>query len=303
MKNIFFKLLTITLVCFGILTLTVVFCSCKSNKIPETIKLYNTESQSIETLDFNKYIESVVFAEIGANTPLEAIKAQAVLARTFVLDFIKNNKSKYEGADISNDITEALAYKQNTSTDVKNAVKKTKNEVVKYNGELIKAYFFANSGGVTASPKEGLSLVSENYPYLKSVKSPETAENSKSYSFSVVITKNQVLNALRTMGISVASITSFEKGETGESGRCISFIIGGKEVNANTFRLTIGSTLIKSTLIDNISISGNNITLTGRGYGHGVGLSQEGAIVLANNQKTYKEIINYYFENVEIVKA
>jgi len=303
MKNIFSRLLIITLAFFGILTMTVVFCSCKNSKVPQTIKLYNTETNQIETLDFDKYLEGVVYAEIGATTPFEAIKAQAVLARTFVLDFIKNSKSKYEGADISNDISEALAYKQNTSTDVKNAVKKTKDQVVKYNGELIKAYFFANSGGITASPKEGLSLVSENYPYLKSVKSPETAENSKSFNFTTTITKNQVLNALRTMGISVASVTSFEKGEIGESGRCISFMIGGKEVNANTFRLTIGSTLLKSTLIDTITINGNNITITGKGYGHGVGLSQEGAIVLANNQKTYKEIIDYYFENVEIVKA
>lgn len=302
MKKIFSKLLIITLMCFSFIALTVVFCSCKSSKIPQTIKLYNTETNKIETLDFDKYIEGVVFAEIGATTPFEAIKAQAVLARTFVLDFLNNNKSKYEGADISNDITEALAYKYNSNIDVKNAIKKTKNEVVKYNGEYIKAYFFANSGGKTATIKEGLSLASDNYPYIKSVISPETPENSKSYNFVATITKNQVLNALRSMGISVASVTSFEKGEIGESGRCISFIVGGKEVNANTFRLTVGSTILKSTLIDKITVNGNNITFSGRGYGHGVGLSQEGAIILANNQKTYKEIIDYYYNNVEIVK-
>ena len=254
-------------------------------------------------MGFNDYIAGVVFAEIGEDAPKEALKAQSVLARTFALNFIKNNKSKYENADISNDITEAQAFKKTNSEKIYNAVKETNNIVVKCKNEYINPLFFANSGGVTASVNEGLNLSDENYEYIKSVQSPENQTNSNSFSFYCTLSKNQILNATRNMGITLANVSSFKKGEIGESGRCKTFIIGGKEVDANTFRLQVGSTILKSTLIDTISVSSSSVTIKGKGYGHGVGLSQEGAIILANEGKNYRDILNFYFDKISIEKA
>ena len=298
-KHIF--ILTAIFLLFG--GLTAVFCSCSNKNIPKTIKVYMTETKQTQKLDFDDYISGVVEAEIGEDAPKEAIKAQAVLARTFALNFMKNNKSKYENADISDDITEAQAYKKSTSSKIERAVKETKDIVLKCNKEYINPLFFANSGGVTATASEGLGLSSETYNYIKSVKSPETENNSNSYSWNCTLSKNQILNATRNMGVNLANVSTFKKGETGESGRCKTFIIGGKEIDANTFRIQVGSTILKSTLIDNISVSSSSVTISGKGYGHGVGLSQEGAIVLAKEGKSYKEILDFYFKNISIEKA
>jgi len=296
------KTLSLCLIMLCFITSPFILTACKKSADERTIKLYDIDSKQVLSMKLSTYLEGVVAAEIGENSPQEALKAQAVLARTFTLNFLANNKSKYDGADISNDITEAQAYRKTSSENIKKAVKATKGQVVKYDGEYIAAYFFSNSGGQTANAKEGLSISSDNPPYLKSVKSPETSENSKNYSFKATISKTQILNALRTMGQTVSSVSTFEMGEKGESGRCLTFIVGGKSINANTFRLTVGSTLLKSTLIDKITMESSSVTFEGRGYGHGTGLSQEGAIVLAKEGKNFKEIINFYFTGVQIVK-
>lgn len=301
-KNIKYCFLTFSLSILFTISLFS-FSACEKSDIPKTINVYITEQNQVEQISFDHYIAGVVQAEISESAPEEALKAQAILARTFTLNFLKNNKSKYENADISNDITEAQAYQTCTSEKIKEAVQKTKKQTLKCKNQYITPLFFANSGGKTANPSEGLNLNDEDYFYIKSVDSPETIDNSNNYSWTATLTKSQILNTLKELGISVASISSFKIGETGESGRAKTFIIGGKEVNANNFRLKIGSTLLKSTLIDEISVNSSNIIIKGRGYGHGVGLSQEGAIILANQGKDYKSIILHYFQDVKIVKS
>ena len=286
-------LLTICLLPLGVLT------SCK--KDDKKIKMYNINTQTIETLSLNQYLEGVVAGEMENNSPIEALKAQAVLARTFTLKFLEFGTSKYDGADISNDITEAQAYNPDYINDaIKQAVKETDGQVVKNAGQLIDAYFHANSGGHTADLKEGLNYQDEQPSFIKSTKSPETAENSNNFNWSCEISKDEILNALRNMGVTVSSINTFSCGDKGESGRCLNFIIGGKQVNANTFRLNVGGTLLKSTLIEKIEVSTSSVKFTGKGYGHGVGMSQEGAKILAKDGKNYKEIIDYYFNDIEI---
>lgn len=274
-----------------------VLISCKDSD--RKIKLYNTSTKTIQTIPFETYIEGVVAGEIENNAPEEALKAQAVLARTFALKFLESSTSKYEGADISDDITEAQAYNPDAINDaIKKAVKETKGKTVKYDGQYINAYFHANSGGKTALCKEGLSFSDDEPEYIKSVSSPENEENSNNFTWTATIGKDKILSALREIGVSVSSVSSFSIGEKGESGRAITFVVGGKQINANTFRLKVGSTLLKSTLIDSISLNESAVTFSGKGYGHGVGMSQEGAKILASQGKSYKEIIEYYFKDV-----
>ena len=215
-----------------------IFVSC--DKDSETkIKLYNTQTESIEKIDIESYLEGVVAGEINNDAPIEALKAQAVMARTFTYKFLESSTSKYEGADISTDITEAQAYAKDKINDkIKKAVKETSGQTVKYEGEYINAYFHSNSGGKTALLKDGFSLSSENLPYLKSVKTGETNSNSNNYSWSYTFSKDEILNALRNMGASVSNVSSFKKGEVSESGRCLTLIIGGKEISAANFTET-----------------------------------------------------------------
>lgn len=297
LKIITFVILFISIVISSLF----IFSNCSNNE-EKIIKLFNTQTNKIENISLDNYISGVVAGEISNEAPLEALKAQAILARTFTLKFLKENKSKFKGADISTDITEAQAYNKNNINDkIIKAVNETKNLVITYNNDYINSYFFSNSGGITALHEESFSSSDNNFKYIKSVNSPENKSNSINYSWTYSFDKNQILNALRNMGVSISTISSFSKGEIGPSGRCITFNVGGKEISSNTFRINIGSIKMKSTLIDNIDVKENSITFTGRGYGHGVGLSQEGSIILANQGKTYKEIINYYFNNVDIV--
>lgn len=312
------KMLIFVMGVFFIFYITIFFVACtnevKDNDIiPENIKtendgvpilkIYNTSTKELEEENIENYLFGVLAGEMYNNFELEALKAQAILARTYALDFIKNKTSKYEGADISNDINEAQAYDRESINDnIRKAVSETKGKVVLKNGELIKAWFHANSGGVTTTASNGLSY-KETENFTKSVVSPENDENSKNYSWGVVFKKTEILEALRELGKSTDSCSNFYISEKDESGRAKTIHIGDVDVSANEFRLKIGSTKMKSTLITNIKVYANTIYIEGRGYGHGVGMSQWGANVLANQGKSAEEIINYYFKDVEIMPA
>ena len=267
---------------------------------PEKVKVYNTETKKVEEMEFSLYLYRVLAGEIHNNWPTEALKAQAILARTYTINFLKNKKSKYEGADISTDISEAQAYnEQNVNDAIKKAVDDTKNKVVTYKGELIEAWFFSNSGGKTTTATVGLSR-SENPEYIVSVSSPENEDNSDNFSWTATISKTKILSALREMGISVSNINSFEIANKDGTGRAINFLIGGAQVRAADFRIKVGSTELKSTKIENIIVSRNSVYFAGKGYGHGVGLSQWGAKVMADQGKSAEDIIKHYYSGVEI---
>lgn len=291
---------SIVIVLFLILTIPMFafFASCKKST-SESIKVFMSDTEQIETMPLETYIEGVVAAEIENDAPIEALKAQAVLARTFAVKYISEGNCPHKGADISTDIKEAQAYDPSrVYSNIKEAVKQTKGIVVKYDGELINAYFHANSGGKTTTSRNGLNT-EEDYPYLKVVSTGETEINTKNYNFSATFKKDEILSALRNMGVSVSSASNIQKGELDESGRCKTLFVGGKEVDANTLRLNLGSTKLKSTLIESIKDTGSEVVFTGRGYGHGVGLSQEAASFMAEGGKDYRQIISFFFDGIE----
>ena len=307
------KTLFMVVFCFA---LALNFCGCKNNNSVEVelpneiskvtednepiLKVYDTSSKSIKEMSLEKYLLGVVAGEMYNSWELEALKAQAVLARTYTLYFLQNFSSKYEGADISNDVTEAQAYNESMINDnIKKAVEETKGKVLTVDGEIIETWFHSNSGGVTTTSNNGLNNKADE-KYTKVQKSVETAENSQNYEWRATFSKDKVLNAIREMGASISSISSFSIGEVDASGRAKTFKIGGSEIDANTFRLKLGSTEMKSTKITNLVVSSTSIYMEGKGYGHGVGMSQWGAKILAQEGKDYQEILNFYFDNIEI---
>lgn len=267
------------------------------------LKVYDTKTESIITLGLEEYVKGVLAGEMINSWNIEALKAQAILARTYTLWFLKNKTSKYPGADISTDITEAQAYNAELINDnIEHAVNETQGKIIVQDGEPIQAWFHSNSGGKTTRAATGLSFLDDEN-FTKMADSPETDINSKNYSWAVTISKSEVLQALRKMGVGVSTISSFEVADTDESGRAINFRVGDTEFSATTFRINVGSTKLKSTLITDIVVSASSIAFSGRGYGHGVGLSQWGAKVMADSGKTAEEIISHYFDNIEIVDA
>ena len=246
------------------------------------------------------YLQGVLAGEMFNNWPLEALKAQAILARTYTLYFLQNLSSKYDGADISNDISEAQAYDESKINDnIKKAVDETKGLVVTCDGNLIESWFHSNSGGKTTTARYGLNYLGEE-TYTQITTSKENETNSENYLWTTILTKSEILSTLRQMGVKIDTITSFEVGERDDSGRAITLKVGSSEFSANTFRIKVGSTKMKSTMIESIVVSASSVSVSGKGYGHGVGMSQWGAKIMAEDGKTAEEIIKHYFKDVEV---
>lgn len=126
------------------------------NGVP-VLDVYVVADEQVERVDVETYVEGVLAGEMKNDWPLEALKAQAILARTFVLKFLADKQSKYEGADISTDIEEAQAYDASAVNDrIRQAVSETEGLVLSAGGELPYAWFHAHSGGLTALAREGL---------------------------------------------------------------------------------------------------------------------------------------------------
>ena len=267
------------------------------------IKFYDINTEKITELELEEYLEGVLAGEIYNTWSLEALKAQAILARTYTVYFLKNLKSKYEGADISNDISEAQAYDTTKiNENIKIAVAETRGKIIVSDNEPIQAWFHSNSGGKTTNSKTGLNYIGEEN-YTKIVDSPETEENSQNFTWTAKFDKSEILSALRKMVVGVSSIGEFKVGQKDDSGRAMTFVMGGAEFSANTFRSKIGSTKLKSTLITDIVVSSSSVVITGKGYGHGVGMSQWGAKIMADEGKSAEEIIEHYFDNIRIVQS
>ena len=213
--------------------------------------------------------------------------------------------SKYEGAHVSTDIEEAQAWNQQAVNDrVKRAVERTRGEVAVYNNNYIKAWFHAHAGGRTASAKEGLAFEEAEPPYIKVVDSPDSPEAPKDDSnWTASFSRQEVEKALSETGVQIKGLNSVKVAEKGPSGRAVTLDFDGKRVSAPGFRIAIGSTKMKSTLIDSIEVRGDRLVIKGRGYGHGVGMSQWGAYALAKEGKKAEEILKHYFKGIEIMKA
>ena len=311
------------IVCFII----IFFCSgCTSDDIPQTeknnttdvpelskdiefdsdgipvIDVYVKETGKVEQMDIETYLQGVLAGEMRNDWPMEALKAQAILARTYTLKFIDTKDSKYEGADISTDITEAQAYNAESVNDrIRKAVEETRGIVMVYEGELPNAWFHAHSGGMTEIATIGIEY--KNDPeYLVPVVSYESdnaPEDVKSWEAS--FTAKEVIDAVNACGVKIEHIEEITIGRKGESGRAAEILINGEKISAPSFRINIGSERLKSTLIEDITKEDDKIIFTGKGYGHGVGMSQWGAYGLAEKGATAQTIVSRYFTGVSFV--
>ena len=268
------------------------------------LKVYDTSRQKIVTMDAETYVAGVVAGEMKNDWPMEALKAQAVLARTFVMKFCADKKSKYDGADISTDVSEAQAYAADSvNARVRQAVGATRGQVMAYEGEFPNAWFHAHSGGMTELPSVALEYRGGDPAYLKptaSLESDKAPENARSWT--ATFTLDEVEKACADAGAKVGRVKSVALGEKGESGRSATLIVNGERVPAPSFRIHIGANRLRSTLIDSVAVDGDRVTFAGRGFGHGVGLSQWGAYRLAEDGRRAGEIIAKYFPGVRIVQ-
>lgn len=264
-----------------------------------TISVYFHETGEIKSMPLETYLEGVVAAEMDPNWPLAALEAQAIVARTFTLKKLQEGPLEGRDAQASTDPREFQAYDASKVNDrVKQAVSNTRGKIITYKGEPIRAWFHSSSGGKTASAAEGLNFTKESTPYIQPV---TDVQQEPVHQWSAQFSASEVLEAARAVGVDVGGeLTSIKIGRRGASGRAETLSINGKEVPAPQFRLAIGDQKMRSTLIDSLQLEEGTVCMKGRGFGHGVGMSQWGAWLLAQRGKSAQEIVTYYFKGVQI---
>lgn len=266
----------------------------EENKIIVTIYRSNGE---IQNLELEEYLIGVVAGEMPASFNIEALKTQAIIARTYALNSIKNNK-------ILTDTTSTQVYIDKSDMYYKwgkdfnkyyyktlEAVNSTEGLYITYNGEYIDAVYFANSNGYT---EDAYEVWGYDIPYLKSVESSFDI-NTTRYKSIVFKTYEEISNII---GFIVDNTIDIHDIIRNNSHRISSICINEKQFSGIEFRTLFN---LKSTDFE-ISIMDDGLEITTYGYGHGVGLSQYGANGMANNGYNYEEIIKYYYQNVNIEK-
>ncbi|MBR3762923.1 MAG: SpoIID/LytB domain-containing protein [Clostridia bacterium] len=274
--------------------------SAPSSAIPE-INVWVTGIGAIIRMDMESYVAGVVAGEMPSDWPMEALKAQAILARTYVLKFITEKESRYPGADISTDIAEAQAYNADAvDSRILTAVHQTRGIILLADdGSLPYTWFHAHSGGMTALATESLDWRGEEPAHTRVTAGLEPDDAAWSAEF----TQEEFLAACRDAGYAVSSCQQVNVGETGPSGRAVTLNVDGTEVNAARLRISLGSSRMRSTLLTALTSADGVIRMAGRGYGHGVGLSQWGARALAEDGKSAEEIALHYYSGLQTALA
>ena len=275
------------------------------NKEPR-LKVYIVKDKKVQEMPFEDYVAGVVAGEMKNDWPEESIKAQAIIARTFVLQFVdEKGKSRYGNAHISTDVEEAQAWNAEEVNDrVRKAVRDTRGQVIVYDGKFARAWFHSNAGGRTATPMEGLNYEEKEPPYIRVVDSPDMGDKveDEAKSWSAKFPKTEVLAAAKESGKPVRDFHSISIGKKGPSGRAVTIKLDDTEVSAPELRRALDPTKMRSNLLDRVALEGDQVVMSGKGFGHGVGMSQWGARTMAEQGKSAQDIINHYFRNVDVVK-
>lgn len=276
------------------------------------IKLLHKKSGQIEEISIDRYLYGVVSAEMPVNYELEALKAQAVAARTYTVYQISNNKGKHGDADICDDYTCCQAWiskedrmkkweenqRENNWNKIVKTVNSTAGQIMTYNNEVINAFFHSNSGGKTEIASN-VWIGGKDFPYLQSVET-SGEDGYTQYSSEVIISKNDLLEKLKKeykdIKIDFNEKDSIKILEYTESGRVKNVRFGNTEIAGIKVRSMLN---LKSTNFS-IRIENDNIIFTVIGYGHGVGMSQTGADSMAKQGKNYEEILKHFYTGIEI---
>lgn len=317
--------------------------------ILEVRRLTGSDMTVINILPIDHYLYGVVPAEIGPDSHPEALKAQAVAARTYTLANLNRHQN------LQFDLCPTVAcqvYKGKDREDPRSnkAVDDTSGKKIVYNGNLAQVFYFSSSGGRTEDSK---NVWGGDIPYLKSVEDKYESGDSWHYNWEVTLTSEKIKERMQQLGNNIGDIAGVTVTKVSETGRAIELVVQGTSGKAVFLRektrtvFSLDSQLYKITTDADISIKGiggqseniqfsekkvitsgglktlgklgkpvvvigaggikNEIPVapttykfTGKGWGHAVGMSQEGAKGMANAGFTYEEILKHYFTGVEI---
>lgn len=274
-----------------------------------TIKLLHLKTGIVEDVAIDTYLCNVVSAEMPADFDIEALKTQAIVARTYTIYKIRNKK--HENADICDSSNCCQAWiskedrlarwdeslRESNWNKIEEAVNDTKGKIITYQNEPINAFFHSNSGGKTEVPVNVWG--GSGYPYLQTVET--SGEDSYTqYASEVILTEQELLDKLKTkysdIAIDFSNLQDIKILEYTDSNRVKTVKFGNHNISGVEARTLLG---LKSA---NFSITQENgkIKFSVKGYGHGVGMSQTGADSMAKQGNSAEQIIHHFYTDVEI---
>lgn len=269
---------------------------------PFSVAVMRTTTETVEDVPLEEYVVGVVAAEMPAEFEMEALKAQSLAARTYTV----NHLLYQDGEENNYDVTDTVQHQVYKSEEelmkqwgsdydwkikrVREAVAATKGEILTYEGKPITAAFFSTSNGKTENSED---YWENEIPYLRSVESPWDKESPK-YADQKTFSLQQ-LSQLLEIDLPNETPIFIEESRT-ESGRVGKLALEGHTFSGREIREKLRLPSSDFT----IKQSNNHLIFTTEGYGHGVGMSQYGANGMAKEGKTYKDIINHYYQGVEI---
>ncbi|HZJ58319.1 MAG TPA: stage II sporulation protein D [Clostridia bacterium] len=279
-----------------------------------TITLYNHYTKALEDMPLEEYVVGVVAAEMPSSFEIEALKAQAVAARTLAARKLRSyggsGCSKHKGADVCSEFIHCQAwipesqqrknwgdnYEENI-LKIRRAIEETRGYIMTYMAKPIEVFFYSTSNGKTEDVAE---VFSASLPYYQVVDSPGE-EDAPRYRGSVSLTNKEfvrIFNSKYTKsGLSSSNLEQKIKiVSRTDSGRVRDLKVGDTKVKATEFRTLYG---LNSTDFD-FRFEGDKVHIETTGYGHGVGMSQIGANAMARQGYNYSDILGHYYRGIKI---
>lgn len=288
--------------------------SANDNEIAEKLRMsenisvfFHNENKTV-SMPIEEYLCGVVCAEMPASFEYEALKAQAVAARSYARYKQNEVNARHPEAAVCTDYTHCKAYKtleenekswgkdsEKYRAKIENAIIETQGEVITYNGEVALAVFHSQSGG--GRTENSADVWGGNVPYLVSVES-HGEEASPGFYSDVTVSFENFKNTIISLNPKASLTSSNDIGQIvkSEGGAVKTIQIGGQEFSGKEIRSAFG---LRSSCFT-ISSEGDNIRFEVTGYGHGVGMSQYGANSMAKEGCDYREILKHYYSGIEI---
>lgn len=276
------------------------------------INVYNHKLGKTQAMDMEEYLYGVLAGEMPANFEMEALKAQALAARTYIKHKESEGKSsKHKDAIVCTDFRHCQEYKspkelekangkswmKTSYSKIKQAVDETKGQIITYQGEPILTLYFSTSSGKTENSEE---VFSTKYPYLQSVDSPFD-EDAPKYASELELSNTEFVNLFEksysNIKINANNLNNEVRIESRSKGGAVEKIkIGNKEISG----IDVRNILSLNSANFEIGFKDDSVHINVKGYGHGVGMSQWGANGMAKEGYKYYEILSHYYTGTEI---
>jgi len=258
----------------------------------------NLNLSLINHIELEDYVKGILYHEASHYWPIEALKAQAVVCRTYAVYQMQANSSK--DFDVTSDIySQVYGGKTSERYRTTQAVEVTQGKILIYQGKVFPSYYHATCAGHT---EDASLLWNINLPPLKGVVC-NFCKDSPHYSWHFDISKNKLTEKLSPAGFKIDNIENAVILGRDSSGRVTKLKINGNkkniEISAKDLRNILGPNLLRSTNF-NVSVVGNDLVFQGLGWGHGAGLCQWGAYFMAKQGAKFDEILKYYYPGAQI---